>query len=120
MIDRRVFVREWTALCERFSRQHNAREASRYYEWLNSRLSTEDFELAARDLYARAEFFPRPEAFVEAVRGKRGGPWVQPQPPHVKLLPPPPPEDAVTGAQVREAFEAAVPEYAAWREARGS
>ena len=117
MIDRKAFSDEWDFLCNRFVRQNNPQEARRYYEWLTGRLSTDQFQEAAKDLWARSEFFPRPEAFVDVVRGKRDGLWVQPLPPKVKLLPPP--RDVVTGQEVRKAFEAQVPGYRAWRKRTG-
>lgn len=73
MIEEGVFRSEWAALCERF-RLTGDREPSqlmlrRYYEFLTERLTTQQFEAAARQLYATQTFFPRPQDFVEAALG---------------------------------------------------
>lgn len=40
-----------------------------YYQSVSERLSTEEFKVAARKLFDSAEFFPKPDDFVEVVRG---------------------------------------------------
>ena len=72
MIDQGVFANEWTVLCTRFGKYEGSRLiATRYFEHLSPRLSTEEFVHAARKLFAESEFFPKPADFVEAVG--RGG-----------------------------------------------
>ena len=68
MIDQGVFKNEWAVLCERFGKYEGSRVISkRYYDHLAPLMTTEQFVAAARRLFASAEFFPRPDAFLEAV-----------------------------------------------------
>lgn len=68
MIDKNVFKHEWVQLCERFrmtgSKEPSETMVRRYYEYLNQRLSTEEFQKAAARIYSEAEFFPKPADFV--------------------------------------------------------
>lgn len=67
MIDQGVFKNEWTVLAERFGKYKESRVVSqRYYEHLSPRMTTEAFVSAARSLFASEEFFPSPDAFLEA------------------------------------------------------
>jgi hypothetical protein len=67
MIDQGVFKNEWVVLAERFGRFKNSRLiAQRYYEYLNERMDTDTFVAAARQLFASSEYFPKPDAFLEA------------------------------------------------------
>lgn len=69
-LDRRVFLREMALLAERFNRPELSEPLiARYYDTLNSRLTTQDFERAARAIFDGDTFWPAPLRFVEAVQG---------------------------------------------------
>lgn len=69
MIDRDTFGDVWAILEERFGKEHSQPTRAMYYKSLSERLTTEEFRGAARHLFDSAEFFPKPDDFVEAVRG---------------------------------------------------
>ncbi len=69
MIDKREFWAAWQGLCKRFSRTPDADEAGEWHDYLSPQLTTEEFQAAARKLWASREFFPRPDDFLEAARG---------------------------------------------------
>jgi hypothetical protein len=69
MLDRRVFVREMTLLHERFGRSPNKLVMQRYYEALAERLTTSEFERAAKFVFNHDQFWPAPMRFVEVVQG---------------------------------------------------
>lgn len=67
MIDRAVFMAEWSVLAERFGKYGESEIVpKRYFEHLSPRLTTEQFVAAARSLFASEEFFPTPDQFLEA------------------------------------------------------
>jgi len=68
-LDRSVFVREMTLLHERFGRSPNKQVMHRYYETLRDRLTTEQFEHAARVVFDNDQFWPAPMRFVEVIQG---------------------------------------------------
>ena len=69
-IDKRVFLREMALLAERFNRPELSEPLiARYFETLTARLSTEQFERAARVIFDGDTFWPAPLRFVEAVQG---------------------------------------------------
>ena len=69
MVDRAVFVREMTLLHERFGREPNAEVIARYHDTLSGRLSTAEFEAAARHVFDHDAFWPTPMRFVELAGG---------------------------------------------------
>jgi hypothetical protein len=62
-----TFGRELRALCKRFNREWDADLLDRYYSYLGARLNDHEFVAASQHLYATAQFFPRPEDFLDAV-----------------------------------------------------
>lgn len=69
-LDRRVFLREMALLAERFNRPELSEPLiARYYDTLNGRLTTPDFERAARAIFDGDTFWPAPLRFVEVVQG---------------------------------------------------
>ena len=52
MIDRATFTREFTLLLERFGRDPHQLLTARYFEYLDQRLTTTEFEQAARTIFA--------------------------------------------------------------------
>ena len=71
MIDRQVFGREFSVLLERFGRAGEVGDEliRRYLEFLDSQLSTQEFELASRTIFEEDQFFPSPRRFVDVVKG---------------------------------------------------
>ena len=69
MLDRHVFVREMTLLHDRFGRTPNEHVIGRYYETLRDRLSTSEFEQAARFVFDQDAFWPAPARFIELAQG---------------------------------------------------
>lgn len=69
MIDKSVFTREMTLLHERFGRQPSGPVIQRYYDTLGERLTTEEFEAAARFVFDNDQYWPAPMRFVDLVRG---------------------------------------------------
>jgi len=67
MIDQAIFKREWVILCERWNRTPSPEMTARYFQAINGRMTTESFLGACRVLFARNEFFPSPDEFVDAV-----------------------------------------------------
>ncbi|MFA5594871.1 MAG: hypothetical protein WDA15_06280 [Trueperaceae bacterium] len=68
-IDRTVFTREFTLLLERFGRDPHPLMTQRYFEYLNARLTTSEFETAARKIFEQDQFWPAPVAFLHAAKG---------------------------------------------------
>lgn len=68
-IDRTTFTREFTLLLERFGREPHQLMTARYFEYLNARLTTEEFETAARKLFEEARYWPAPIEFLHAAKG---------------------------------------------------
>lgn len=68
MISAEAFAAAWQMLHERFPRAPEHFES--YHAWLDERMDTDAFVLAAEHLWATARFFPRPIDFllVEAER----------------------------------------------------
>jgi len=66
MIDPDVFADEWALLCERFNREASGRLAEAYYDALSAVLTTGQFIAAAKSLFILSEFFPTPQAFIQA------------------------------------------------------
>ena len=67
MMDVEVFVDVWDRLCRRFGRDMDREEAMAYMDYLEAMgMGTEDFVAAARVVWARREFFPRPVDFIMA------------------------------------------------------
>lgn len=69
MIDRRVFTAEFTLLLERFGRDPHQLLIARYFDYLNARLTTEEFTAAARKIFEEARYWPAPIDFIEAAKG---------------------------------------------------
>lgn len=70
MLDDVVFAAEMTLLEDRFSRRPLTTETKvRYYEFLSQHLTTEEFQVAARVIFDRDQFWPSPQRFVDAVHG---------------------------------------------------
>jgi hypothetical protein len=69
MLNRAVFVREMTLLHDRFGRTPNEHVIGRYYDTLKDRLSTEEFEQAARFVFDQDSFWPAPARFIELAQG---------------------------------------------------
>lgn len=68
-IDRTTFTREFTLLLERFGRDAHKLMIQRYFEYLDARLTTEEFETAARKLFEEARYWPAPVEFLHAAKG---------------------------------------------------
>jgi hypothetical protein len=68
-LDRATFTREMLLLAERFGRDISNPVMLRYYDTLRSRLTTEEFERAARIVFDHDAFWPAPIRFVYAVHG---------------------------------------------------
>lgn len=68
-VDRRVFTAEFTLLLERFGREPHQLLIARYFEYLDARLTTEEFQAAARRLFEEARFWPAPVEFLHAAKG---------------------------------------------------
>ena len=69
MLNRRVFTREMTILHKRFGRDPDADVISRYYDTLNSKLTTAEFETAARHVFDNDQFWPAPARFIDLAHG---------------------------------------------------
>lgn len=72
MIRKDVFYREFGLLFERFGRNAEAVSdvlVNRYLSYLNEHLSTEDFEVAAQQVFNEDQFFPSPRRFVDIIHG---------------------------------------------------
>lgn len=70
MINKTIFAAEMTLLEDRFNRQNlTTATKARYYEFLSARLSTEEFQQAARTIFDHDTYWPAPVRFVEAVHG---------------------------------------------------
>ena len=69
MLDRHVFVREMTLLHDRFGRTPNEHVIARYYDTLRDRLTTQEFEQAARFVFDQDSFWPPPARFIELAQG---------------------------------------------------
>ena len=69
MLDRHVFVKEMTLLHDRFGRTPNEHVIGRYYDTLRDRLSTQEFEQAARFVFDQDSFWPAPARFIELAQG---------------------------------------------------
>jgi len=69
VIDRAVFTREMTLLHERFGRAVSPQVVSRYYDTLRDRLTTAEFEQAARFVFDQDSFWPAPARFIELAQG---------------------------------------------------
>lgn len=68
-IDRSVFTREFTLLLERFGKDPHPLMTARYFEWLDARLNTQQFEQAARTIFAEDTYWPAPIRFLHAAKG---------------------------------------------------
>lgn len=68
-IDRTVFTREFTLLLERFGKDPHQLMTARYFEYLDARLTTPQFEQAARIIFAEDQFWPAPIRFIHAAKG---------------------------------------------------
>ena len=64
-----VFVREMALLHERFGRAPSDVIIARYYGTLSQRLSTSEFEAAARYVFDHDNFWPSPARFIELAKG---------------------------------------------------
>jgi hypothetical protein len=65
MIDEKIFKDAWAMICERFGRSPSGPLSMAYYQSLSARLSTEQFQAAARRVFEQNEFFPKPADFFE-------------------------------------------------------
>ena len=68
-LNRAVFVREMTLLHDRFGRTPNEHVMTRYYDALRDRLTTPEFEAAARHVFDHDAFWPAPARFIELAHG---------------------------------------------------
>ncbi len=67
MISRELFLGHWQRICRRFGRTFDAgnlRDAEDYLDFLGPRMSDEEFDEAARAVWATAKWFPRPADFL--------------------------------------------------------
>ena len=69
MLDRAVFLREMALLADRFGRDVSPETIGRYYDTLRERVSTDEFEVAARFVFDNDSFWPSPARFAEVARG---------------------------------------------------
>lgn len=70
MLDKKIFLREMAVLAELYARPALSEVlVSRYYEYLASRLSTAEFEAAARTIFETEQFWPPPVRFIHAAKG---------------------------------------------------
>lgn len=70
MIDPRVFAFEMTVLRDRFGRRDMTDETiARYLDYLGPLMTTEEFKVAAREVFNRDTFWPSPQRFLDAIRG---------------------------------------------------
>lgn len=68
-IDKKVFTREMTLLHERHGRHPSGPVIQRYYDSLKDRLTTEEFEAAARYVFDHDAYWPAPVRFIEVAHG---------------------------------------------------
>lgn len=69
-LDKRVFLREMAVLAELFNRpQLSDPLIARYYEYLNTRMTTDEFEAAARRIFEEERYWPAPITFLHAAKG---------------------------------------------------
>lgn len=69
-LDKRVFLREMAVLAELFNRpQLSDPLVARYYEYLSARMTTGEFEAAARRIFEEERYWPAPITFLHAVKG---------------------------------------------------
>jgi len=67
-IDRAVFAREMTLLAERFNRSDlSAQLRQRYFDFLDARMGSAQFEASARTIFNADTFWPAPARFLEAL-----------------------------------------------------
>lgn len=67
MIARELFLEHWQRICRRFDKafdRSNLRDAEDYMDFLGPRMSDEEFDEAARAVWATAKWFPRPADFL--------------------------------------------------------
>jgi hypothetical protein len=72
MIERSVFLTHWKRICRRFDRafdKDTLTETDDYFDFLSARMSTEEFDEAARAVWATSRFFPRPADFLSVQAG---------------------------------------------------
>lgn len=73
MIPRETFLEHWRRICRRFDRtfdRANLEDAEGYLEFLGPRMSAEEFDEAARAVWATAKWFPRPADFLGVMAGQ--------------------------------------------------
>ena len=71
MIDKTAFAAEMTILQDRFNRRDMTPETvARYLDFLNPLMTTEEFCVAAREVFNRDTFWPSPQRFLEVMRGE--------------------------------------------------
>lgn len=69
-LDKRVFLREMAVLAELFNRpQLSDPLVARYYEYLSARMTTTEFEAAAKRIFEEERYWPAPITFLHAVKG---------------------------------------------------
>lgn len=69
MIEKNTFIREFAMILDRFGREMGGPSIERYREFLNTELTTEEFQAAARIIFEEDQFFPAPRRFVDAIQG---------------------------------------------------
>ena len=69
MIEQRVFLDTWKALCRRFGRSRDNEEALEHHAYLSGAMTTSEFVKSARHVWATREFFPRPADFLIVAGG---------------------------------------------------
>lgn len=70
MLDKKTFLREIAILAELFNRPALSEVlVGRYYDYLDQHLTTEQFEQAARQIFAEDQYWPAPIRFLHAAKG---------------------------------------------------
>jgi hypothetical protein len=69
MIDETMFAQEIELLCERFNRVPSQPVIVRYYEFLEARMTTTQFQEAAIAIFNQDQFWPSPQRFIDCVFG---------------------------------------------------
>ncbi len=68
MISEELFLKEISVLESRFGRSLENAVFEGYYQFLNEKLSNDQFSAACRRVFAEEDFFPSPAKFVEKVK----------------------------------------------------
>lgn len=71
MIDSSVWIRGLTLLCQHYQRQMLDEVALMWKQYLDERLTTQEFEQAVKVIILESRYFPTAKELVEAVKGDR-------------------------------------------------